>query len=72
MSNDNGSTPDDNADAAGEVLTEIGVAPNGARGSRVADCGLRAMLRATDTIELGSQSQIRRIGVRIRIRRVLR
>ena len=24
MSNDNGSTPDDNADAAGEVLTEIG------------------------------------------------
>ena len=27
MSNDNGSTPDDNADAAGEVLKEIGVAP---------------------------------------------
>ena len=27
MSNDNGSTPDDNADAAGEVLTEIGGAP---------------------------------------------
>ena len=27
MSNDNGSPPDDNADAAGEVLTEIGGAP---------------------------------------------
>ena len=27
MSNDNGSTPDDYADAAGEVLTEIGGAP---------------------------------------------
>ena len=27
MSNDNGSPPDDNADAAGEVLKEIGVDP---------------------------------------------